>query len=122
MTVQEVLRQLDRLCPNQYDDAQKLLWLSALEGQLYGEIAAQHTATARLTPPVTLTARTVLLAPDPYAGLYVDYLRARIAQANNETERCNDAAADFQAGLRNWWSACTRASLPVAKAARLRVM
>ena len=48
MTVQEVLRQLDRLCPNQYDDAQKIFTDlyngSALDGDAEGKALPYNVA------------------------------------------------------------------------------
>ena len=42
MTIREVLETVDRLKPNQYGSADKLRWLSELDGAVYREILTQH--------------------------------------------------------------------------------
>ena len=42
MTIREALETVDRLKPNQYGSADKLRWLSELDGAVYREILTQH--------------------------------------------------------------------------------
>ncbi len=44
MTIREALETVDRLKPNQYGSADKLRWLSELDGAVYREILTQHDA------------------------------------------------------------------------------
>lgn len=41
MTIREALETVDRLKPNQYGSADKLRWLSELDGAVYREILTQ---------------------------------------------------------------------------------
>ena len=58
MTIREVLETVDRLKPNQYGSADKLRWLSELDGAVYREILTQHetqtAAFAGYTPEADL--------------------------------------------------------------------
>ena len=44
MTAAEAIAQADALEPNQYTQAQKLVWLAELDGQIFHEILARHEA------------------------------------------------------------------------------
>ena len=49
MTIREALEPVARLKPNQYGSADKLRWLSELDGAVYREILTQHeTQTAEI--------------------------------------------------------------------------
>ena len=47
MTIREALETVDRLKPNQYGSADKLRWLSELDGAVYREILTQHEMDVR---------------------------------------------------------------------------
>lgn len=121
MTVNQVLTTLDELTPNTFSTERKLQWLAALEGQLYEQVITRHEGTAA-DAPGPLLPETVLLVEDPYSELYVLYLQAKVAQANSETERFNDAAAAYDSALRNYCNALRRAHMPVSDATRWRVL
>ena len=77
MTIREALETVDRLKPNQYGSADKLRWLSELDGAVYREILTQHEmdvpAFAGYTPEADLDG-TVLLIAWPYDEIYRWYL------------------------------------------------
>ena len=77
MTIREALETVDRLKPNQYGSADKLRWLSELDGAVYREILTQHEmdvpAFAGYTPEADLDG-TVLLIAWPYDEIHRWYL------------------------------------------------
>ena len=87
MTIREALETVDRLKPNQYGSADKLRWLSELDGAVYREILTQHEmdvpAFAGYTPEADLDG-TVLLIAWPYDEIYRWYLEMKIDDANGE--------------------------------------
>ena len=100
MTIREALETVDRLEPNQYGSADKLRWLSELDGAVYREILTQHetqtAAFAGYTPEADLDG-TVLLIEWPYDEIYRWYLEMKIADANGEMTRYNNAMAKYNA-------------------------
>ena len=80
MTIREALETVDRLKPNQYGSADKLRWLSELDGAVYREILTQHEmdvpAFAGYTPEADLDG-TVLLIEWPYDEIYRWYMEFR---------------------------------------------
>ena len=77
MTIHEAITRADILMPNQYTDAEKIRWLSELDGQAKQEIfdrcegspADAFTGYAEDTDTDT----ALLIAP-PYDGVYVDLI------------------------------------------------
>lgn len=87
MTAGEAIRRVDELEPNQFSDAQKLRWLSNLDGQIYEELVKTHADPIREQFEEYVNLDDELLVPFPYAeGLYNWYLQAMIAAENSETE------------------------------------
>ena len=48
MTIREAIELVDRLKPNQYGSADKLRWLSELDGIVYRDIICTHGASDRV--------------------------------------------------------------------------
>ena len=99
MTIREALETVDRLKPNQYGSADKLRWLSELDGAVYREILTQHEmdvpAFAGYTPEADLDG-TVLLIAWPYDEIYRWYLEMKIDDANGEMTKYNNSAAKLE--------------------------
>lgn len=98
MTLQEAIARADSLMPNQYTEAQKIHWISELEGQAKRELfdwcrdnpAAEFSGYAEDTDP-----ETVLLIPHPYDGVYVDWLQAQYSYYNAEFTKYGNAQTRF---------------------------
>ena len=90
MNASEAISELNALSPNRYDDAQKRLWLHDLDGRIEKELGMDTAGDA------DNGAEAELLVPAPWArDVYVNYLRARVAQADAEAERYNLYAAGY---------------------------
>ena len=96
MTIREALETVDRLKPNQYGSADKLRWLSDLDG-------------------------TVLLIAWPYDEIYRWYLEMKIDDANGEMTKYNNSAAKYNMYYQAYQNACNRAHLPKSEAAYFRL-
>jgi len=111
MNASEAISELNALSPNRYDDAQKRLWLHDLDGRIEKELGMDTAGFAfprrgRQDAPrkpdekgktdADNGAEAELLVPAPWArDVYVNYLRARVAQADAEAERYNLYAAGY---------------------------
>ena len=123
MTIREAIDLVDRLTPNQYDNEDKVRWLSTLDGMVQAEIRAEHGADEafRGYGPECDMDGTELLVPMPYDELYRWYLEMKIADANGEIVRCNNAAEKFNRCWAAYFAACNRAGMPRQRADHFRL-
>ena len=123
MTVLEALTLGDQLRPNELDDAVKLRWLSALDGQIWTELLALHEE-----PPApfcgydgdTELQGTALLVPWPYDELYPRYLAMRLDLEHGELDRYNNDAAAFNRLWQSYAASYNRAHSPRGAATQLQ--
>ena len=124
MTIRDALETVDRLKPNQYGSADKLRWLSELDGAVYREILTQHEmelpAFAGYAPETDLDG-TVLLIAWPYDEIYRWYLEMKIDDANGEMTKYNNSAAKYNMYYQAYQNACNRAHLPKSEASHFRL-
>ena len=115
MTVNEIIANVDLKEPNSYSSAEKLRWLSSLDGKIFREVISTHEGQAEgaaFTP--YSDGEETLLIPFPYGeGVYTHYLIAMIAAANAETARYNQQIALYNAEYGQWWNAYHAAHLPL---------
>ena len=113
MTAARIIALADGLRPNQYTEADKLRWLSRLDGQLYLELMAAYGEPGE-APAESYTAETRLLAPSPWAEeLYCAYLFSQFDLHNGEIEKYNQSATLFAAARRqyaDWYNRTHRAT------------
>jgi len=96
MTIKEILDKTDTLKPNQYSAADKMDWLSDLDGRVLQEVILQHERDGDVPELPRYTDQTEeLLAEDTYCDLYVYYLMAQIDFYNAEYIRYNNSSAAF---------------------------
>lgn len=117
MTIEEAIQQVDRLKPNQYTDAEKIRWLSLLDGQLWQEIILTHQMPHADTfsgYASDVDTDTELLVPAPYdIDVYVNYLQARIDRENAETAKYNQSITMYNSGYTAWVNWVNRTYSPV---------
>ena len=85
MTITKALDALDRAKPNVFTQAEKLGWLSEVEGTITEEIVRTHKGgeTEEFVPFGDGTdMETELTAPPPYDRLYPLYLAAQVDRMN----------------------------------------
>lgn len=116
MKIIEAINTIDALKPNGYTQAEKLRWLSTLDGMLQTELFAVHEGADEAafsgydedTPP-----ETELLAQEPYGReLYLRYLEAQIDYYNGETARYNNSMTMYQAAYTAFARWYNRTHLP----------
>lgn len=124
MTIRQALELVDRLKPNQYGNADKLRWLSELDGAVYREILCCHSpALPVFTGYTDETAldETVLLIGWPYDEIYRWYLEMKIDDANGEMTKYNNSAAKYNMYYQAFQNAYNREHLPKAEASHIRL-
>lgn len=102
MTILEVINRVDTTKPNSYTQAEKVDWLSTLDGIIKKEIIDTHeggedVVFEEYTPDTSLD--TVLLVPAPYDDVYIRWLEARIDYANGEYGKYNNSAMAYNTAL-----------------------
>ena len=124
MTIREALETVDRLKPNQYGSADKLRWLSELDGVVYREILLAHETQVPAFEgyaPETDLDGTELLIAWPYDEIYRWYLEMKIDDANGEMTKYNNSAAKYNMYYQAYQNACNRAHLPKSEASHFRL-
>lgn len=108
MTLEQALDQFDQQQPNPYTRAEKLRWLSRLDGRVTTQILC---ARRPLPEPFagydeTTPGDTVLRIPTPYDELYGLYLALQVDRLSGELTRYNNDAQLFNSGyasFQNYW-------------------
>lgn len=99
LTAQEVVEQVDLLCPNQYTQEQKLGWLGELEGRICLDVplmSEEQLEQVRQSWPGTL------LVGWPHSDLYSHWLLAKLHQADGELELYQNRMESFKASYQNY--------------------
>lgn len=115
MTLREAIARADALRPNGFSYAQKLAWLSALDGAVTAEVINTHeggewvrfSGYTESTPP-----ETALLIPPPYDEVYLRYMEAQMDYANGEYERFNNSNAMYTAAFTAYANHYNRTHMP----------
>ena len=119
MTAGEIITKVDALEPNQYTLPQKLEWLSDLDGRVWLEIILTHERDED-DQREDFTGHTAdtdeLLIPWPYGReIYENYLQAKIAEENGETDRYNQQAILYNAAWQAYANAYNRSHRPAGR-------
>ena len=115
MTAAQAIDRTDRLKPNSYAYADKLVWLSQLDGTIRREIIDTHEGgmTEEFVPYTEEGGgERTLLAEPPYDEMYIHYLASQIDYYNGEYDRFNNSNGMFEAVCSAFRSACNRAHPP----------
>lgn len=98
MTIAHAIARFDTLYPNTYAYAEKLRWLSELDGMIAQDVfgAYEHTGHGVFTGYTIYTDKqTALLVPFPYDDIYVKYLAAQCDCANSDSVRYQNSSVIF---------------------------
>lgn len=96
MTIKEIIDKTDTLKPNQYSAADKMDWLSDLDGRIMQEVILRHEHDADLPAFIRYSSDSdELLVDDVYRDVYLYYLMAQIDFYNAEYGRYNNSSAAF---------------------------
>jgi hypothetical protein len=99
MTLNEAIAKIDSLKPNQYTFAEKVAWISDVDGRIYRDLITKHENPEEKTwdgpYDEDSSSALVLLAYEPYTDLYIYYMMAMIDQYNGEYTRYNNDMEQF---------------------------
>lgn len=115
MTVREAIALADRLKPNRFSDADKLKWLSELDGMIARELMDTHEGsplTGAFSGYTEERDDVELLAPFPYDALYRWYLESQIDLGNMEIAKYNNSKALFNSAYLTYTDHYNRTHMP----------
>ena len=99
MTIRECIDIVDNVKPNQYGIAEKVRWLSFLDGIIINDVIKTHTGYRGEYEEYAGYSEdkldTKLVAEYPYDAVYEAYLKMKIDEENGETARYNNSSAMF---------------------------
>ena len=123
MTIIEAITKSEASRAGLASDADKIRWLSALDGRIKCELIntreGSQWASAFEGYGEEEEPDTELLMPHPYDEVYLRYLEAQIDYASGEIARYNNAAAAFEAAFEAFADYYRRTHAPLART-RLR--
>jgi hypothetical protein len=99
MTLNEAIAKIDSLKPNQYTFAEKVAWISDVDGRIYRDLITKHENPEEKTwdgpYDEDSSSALVLLAYEPYTDLYIYYMMAMIDQYIGEYTRYSNDMEQF---------------------------
>ena len=117
MTIREAIDKIDALKPNSYSSADKIAWLSNLDGIIKEEIIDTHEGGEAVVfngYDSTTDTGTVLLVPAPYDDLYIKWLEAQIDYANAEYGKYNNSSNAYNNAYSTYERYYNRHHMPLA--------
>lgn len=119
MTIIEAINRLDNIKPNTYSQADKVQWLSTLDGTIKKEIIDTHEDAVPFTRYTNDTPlNTELLVPYPFDQLYIAYLEMQIDYANAEYGKYNNSMTMFNTAYAAYERFYNREHKPISRGSR----
>lgn len=121
MTIQEAIKKVNEVEPNQYSTDIKIDWLSRLDSQIWREVILTHEGK---DPCLDFTGYTdatdpqqelLIGAPDD-EGIYINYLKAKIFEANHEMGKYNQAIVFYNDAYLNYKNYYNSTHMPLCVA------
>jgi len=104
-TIAEILSYFNTQCPNQFEEADKLKWLSECDEIIYNRVIANRDGAKEVTPNFPYTnsdLETELLVEKPYTELYRYWLEKSVHYANKEISAFNNALQMYNTYFENY--------------------
>lgn len=119
MTIIEAINRIDTIKPNSYTQAEKVRWLSNLDGIIKRKIIDTHEGGEAIvfegyTESTPLT--TELLVPFPYDDIYLKWLETWINYYNGEYARYNNSVEMYNTAYNEFARYYNRTHMPKSKA------
>lgn len=98
MTILEALTTIDSIKPNNYTPADKIRWLSELDGIVKAEIIDTHEGGENIAfegYDENTDQEIVLLVPAPYEDIYIKWLESKIDYTNAEYGKYNNSSTAY---------------------------
>ncbi len=116
MTINQAIERTDSLKYNDSSRAEKIAWLSQLDGMIQNKILDTHQGAAgtRFTGyDMDTDGATVLLVSAPYDAMYLRWLEAQIDYANGEIDRYNASITMFNTEYEAFENFYIRTHMPI---------
>lgn len=118
MTIMEALYRIDEVKPNSCSQAEKIKWLSSLDGVIKSEIIDTHEGGEKIvfngyTEDSDLS--TKLIVPHPYDDVYLRWLEARIDYTNGEYDKYNNTLMAYNDAYSLFERYYNRTNMPISK-------
>ena len=118
MTLMEALHRIDTLKPNTHSQAEKIKWLSTLDGIIKTEVIDTHQGGEGVIfngyeDDTDLT--TILLVPAPYDEIYLFWLESKIDYWNGELGKYNNSIQMFDEAFSTFQKYYNRTHMPQGK-------
>lgn len=118
MTIIGAISAIDALKPNTYSNAEKIRWLSVLDGMVKREIIDTHEGNEKVehkayTESTSLI--TEMLVPHPYDEVYIRWLEAQIDYANGDYQKYNNTITAFNVAFSRFESYYHKNNKPLSK-------
>ena len=123
MTIHEAVEMVDRLKPNQYDQEQKVKWLSKLDGMIFREVISTHADSnvEEFKGYDNAFPDTEMLVPYPYdEDVYNYFLQMQIDKENGEMAKYNQSATLYNNAYKIFCDWYNRTHLPIPEKAQFR--
>ena len=102
MTVGEVLKAIDEIKPNLFQDGTKTRWISECEAGIVLHVSGQKTKPLKFPDDIGRE----LSVPHPYDKIYLEYLEAAIDYRNQDYAKYENSRAIYNATFdeyARWW-------------------
>jgi len=122
-TIAGVIAEVNAVRPNQFTSAQKIRWLSELDGMIFTGIISRHEGAPETFSGYDTDAdpETALLAVAPHDIIYRHYLTAQIDLANQELIRYNNTSRLFNEAFQEFRAWYTRSHMPLQPATHFKL-
>ncbi len=119
MTVMGAINHLNAVKPNSYGQAEKIKWLSTLDGIIKAEIIDTHEGASEVATKfkgyTDSSLVATLLVEHPYDDIYIKWLEAQIDYANGEYGKYNNSIAMFNTAYEAYAKYYNRTHMPISK-------
>ena len=118
MKIIEAINIVDNEKPNTYTQADKLKWLSEVEGRIKREIIDTHKDSEGIEFSGEYTDADInkeLIVGSPYDDLYIRFMEAYIDYSNGEYTKYNNSMQMFNAKFSSFETYYNRHHMPLGK-------
>jgi hypothetical protein len=114
----DVIYRLDEVKPNSYSQAEKIKWLSSLDGMIKTEIIDTHEGGENVVfkgYDENTEITTELLVPAPYDDIYLRWIEMQIDYANGEYGKYNNSSMLYNTAYNAYANYYNRTHMPKGK-------
>lgn len=123
MTIIEAITKNDDLKYNDYSDADKISWLSRLDGMVKKQIIDTHEGAERVVYSgydENTDENTELLVQAPFDDIYLRWMEAQIDYHNGEFDKYNNSITMFNTAFTAFANYYNRTHMPLSGGNRFK--